>query len=280
MTHERRLVFVKQRQWIMPADEQTFAELRSLGISHTRLHADVFDTLLELKIKPAGIPGTVKSFDSIWTPFLERVATAWKKIPSTRFQNTANTIRMDTTHPGVYEEIRRSLGKIEECFDRFFVRWGTRYTFTHSESNARHRIHIEFTHGAKPPVIAISPEAARGEEPIVIDLGMTRLLITNDDSGLPGAGAAKKLEVQTKCGSEYTTVYRSRFLGSAFGLSREALAFFLTNGIVEKDDTEEPDPERFQRALDATAYLTTSQGQRKLSHGKTGTPLTVRDDDE
>ena len=279
MTPERRLVFVKQRHWIMPADEQTYAELRSLGISHTRLHADVFDTLLELKIKPTGIPGTVKRFDSIWTPFLEKVAAAWKKTPSTKFQNSANTIRMDSTHPGVYEEIRRNLGKIEECFDRFFVRWGTQYTFTHSESNGRHRINIEFTHGARPPVIAISPEAALGEQPITIDLGMTRLLITNDDSGLPGAGNTKKLEVQTKRGSEYVTVYRSRFLGSAFGLSREALSFFLANGIVEKGESEESDPESFQHALAATAHLTTAQGQRKLSHGKAGKHLITKENE-
>lgn len=272
MAHERRLVFVKQKHWILPADEQTYAELRSLGISHTRLHMDVFDTLLELKIKPAGIPGTVKGFDSVWTPFLERVAAAWKRIPSTKFQNTPTSIRMDTSHPGVYEEIGKSIPKIEECFDRFFTRWGTMYTFTHSEANLRHRIHVEFKHGMRPPVIAISPEAARAAKPVTIDFGMTRILITDDDSGLPGSASTKKLELQTKCGVEYKTVYRTRFLGGAFAVNQAALNFLIANGLDHHEPDEGPDPERFERALQETAYLATAQGARKLSNPRLPSP--------
>lgn len=268
MAHERRLILVKQKHWIMPADEQTYAELRSLGISHTRLHMDVFDTLLDLKIKPAGIPGTVKSFDSIWTPFLEKVAAAWKRIPSTKFQNSPTSIRMDSTHPGVFHEVAKNIEKIEECFDRFFTRWGTTYEFTHSESNGRHRINVEFRHGMKPPVIAISPEAAQGTEPVTMDFGMTRILITDDDSGMPGAASTKKMELQVKCGTEYRTIHRCRFLAGAFGLSQAALNFLITNGISHEEDPEEHDPELFQKALDATAHLATAQGARKLSNPK------------
>lgn len=272
MAHERRLVFVKQKHWIMPADEQTYAELRSLGISHTRLHVDVFDTLLELKIKPAGIPGSVKGFDSIWTPFLEKVAFAWSRIPSTKFQNTPTSIRMDTMHPGVFEEVGKSIDKIEECFDRFFTRWGTSYEFTHSESNGRHRINIEFKHGARPPVIAIRPEAAHTTKPVTIDFGMTRILITDDDSGLPGSSSSKKLEVQVKCGVEYKTVHRTRFLGGAFAVNQAALNFLIANGLDHDEPDEGPDPQRFERALQETAHLATPQGARKMSNPRLPTP--------
>ncbi len=231
MTSEKRLLLIKQKQWIIPADEQTYAELRGLGISHTRLHVDVFDTLLDLKIKPAGIAGSVKKFDTVWNPFLEKVHAAWKRTPSTKFQNDHSSIRMDTTHSGVYEEIKNKVERIEACFDRFFTRWGSAWTFEHSESHGRHRISVGFRHGARPPVIALAPDLAGKEAPIVIDFGNTRVLITDDDSGLAGSTNLRQLEVLTKAGIEYKSIWRSRFLPQSFDITPEALSFLISNGV-------------------------------------------------
>lgn len=173
----QKIKLVRISDWLVPFDHVSYKALQVNGISHTRIKRDVMDTVYGLRLQPKGIELEIIEFSTVWVDFLGNVASRWKRIPSTKFTNSARTVTMDTLHAAVRAEVEPQVEKIERCFDRFFSRWGSSYQFSFSESRGKLRIHVEFRHGVKNPVLEIT----RKPSPVrTLDFGNTRIDITDD----------------------------------------------------------------------------------------------------
>lgn len=224
---------VRLKDWVIPYDADAYKVLYSHGITPTRIKFDVFDTVLSLKLRPAKVKVNYVKFDKVWfDDFLDKVARNWAKIPSTKITNTSTSVTLTTTHPGVYEEAKATLEKAQAAFDRFSTRWGTSMLVTSSESRGKLKMHVEFRHGAKPPVVSAVHEPAL-LQPVVIDFGFLRVELLPEDTDRHGHAQLMRAVVKTKTGSEYATVHSTRFLRSDLAVTTKALEHLLLCKIKE-----------------------------------------------
>lgn len=228
-----QLTIVRIKDWVIAHDEASYTTLRKLGITPTRVKYDVFATVASLKLRPLKVKVQTLPFEKVWYGFLEQIAKRWSKIPSTKMTNTVNTLTFTTLHPGVKGEASATLEKINMVLERFSVRWGTMLHVTHSEQRGKLKLHVEFRHGAKAPVIAVS-ETHETAKPLVIEFGFMRVELLPEDSTVSGSSHLMRAVVKARTGSEYTTIYTTRFLKSEMALSKSALEHMLLCKIMQE----------------------------------------------
>lgn len=228
-----RISLVRHRQWVIPKDAHSHNVLRQYGINQTRINIDTFETIVRLRLRPAGVRGRVTSFDTIWKAFLQRVADNWLKIPTVKITNNAKQVRLESKHPALYTKVKETLVKVQQVFERFFERWGSSYEITISEQGSSVRMVITFAHCHRAPVIAISNDADIAPDPMYIDFDGTRIEILRDTSGMAGASHMRILNVQVKCGLEYKTIHTSRYLHNRLNLTESALGTLLQSTITK-----------------------------------------------
>jgi hypothetical protein len=169
------------KQWYIPADTESYIELRKAGIPLLRIHRDFLPTV-GLLTKSHNIKAKSVDFKTaILDPFLDKVGASWLRKDNRRCEINATTMRFDAVKPESFEEAKTTIPKLQRVLEDFFARWGYGFRFELSQVKSRIRLNVEYWHDAERlPIIPLANDVAEGK-PIQLKLGFTRITLKFDD---------------------------------------------------------------------------------------------------
>lgn len=174
----------KVKEWLIPADAESYKVLVKVGVPLVRMHMDMWPTIKVLLTKKKIKAEPVNFVDDIYDPFMERVGTEWKKGNFFDCTLTSKELVFETTKKTAYKKALARIPALEACLRRFFDRWGYAATFIMDEHRGKIQYRVQYKHSQdKLPVIPLEtpPEAIPETK---IQFGFTRLIFKfNDRNG-------------------------------------------------------------------------------------------------
>ncbi|QBQ74550.1 hypothetical protein BcepSauron_170 [Burkholderia phage BcepSauron] len=174
----------QNKQWLIPADSESYKVLAAVGIPLTIFHEDFLPTI-KLVTDPHGIRGVGFSFRTeILEPFLEKVGTTWKKKADTcdcTIRSRDMEFEVSMKDPA-FTKARASVDRMHDALLDFFDRWGYRMTFEYAEARSKAVVKVTYWHDpAKIPVIGLNEKPESDQEVAALTLGGMRITFKMDN---------------------------------------------------------------------------------------------------
>lgn len=172
----------KIKQWIIPADAESYKVLAKAGAPLTIFHEDFLPTLRVLT-ESKNIRGEGVNFRTeILEPFLDKVGATWNKKEHCQATIRAKTMTFELLKTAGFAKARASVPKLQEVLYNFFERWGYRVHFVYSEARGKLKLEVEYWHDpSKHPVISLDEKQTKDQHKVQFKLGNLRFTFKFDD---------------------------------------------------------------------------------------------------
>ncbi len=198
------IVMVVHGRSVIPFDGASYAELRSNGVTSTRIDLDTFATVADLKKLNVKY---VDFYEDVFVPHMGRIHDMWVTTPSHKFKANRSVILMETVNKSVQASAIEKLPKAKENLERFMRRWGMSCEVTSSDSYGKHRLHIKYwISETRFPVVPVSSKFEQEPKEHIIDFGFARVVVKCHRAPIHIA------EFQVKCGTTYKVIHKTRCL--------------------------------------------------------------------
>jgi hypothetical protein len=166
------------KQWYIPADTESYIELRKVGIPLLRIHRDFLPTV-GLLTKSHNIKALNVDFkEKILDPFLDKVGASWLRKENRRCEINATNMRFDAVKPESFDDAKETIPKLQRVLEDFFARWGYGFRFELSQVKSRIRFNVEYWHDAgREPIVPLE-QIVEELPPLKLKLGFTRISLT------------------------------------------------------------------------------------------------------
>ena len=149
---QKVITLVKLKQWLIPADIDSYRILHQLKVPNVRFHEEFLPTLMLLlkkkKVEVQGLP-----FADVLNEFMDRFVSEWEKNPKRTIYMSKGVLKLESKD---LRNVKRTFPEAETCLRRFFRRWGFDNTATFSESPTRAKLVVTFEISkTKQPIIEI-----------------------------------------------------------------------------------------------------------------------------
>lgn len=180
------IMLARIKKWLIPADEQSYLQMREIGIPLTILHQN-FVAAMSMVGEKHGRKGKIIDFQKdVLDPFLERLGTQWNRKSGDapglyKCEVGPRSLVFESNDAQNAAKVRESMSKLEIVLERFFERWGYSWCATPSEKNGRFRLNVDysFANGERPPIIGLVQDPEENQQ-FVLKLGRTRLTVSLD----------------------------------------------------------------------------------------------------
>lgn len=216
------------KQWLIPADSESYKVLADVGIPLTIFHEDFLPTI-KLVTDQHNIRGIGVNFkDEILDPFLSKVGTTWQK----KAESATATIKSKdmvfevSMKDPQFSKARASIDRMRDVLYDFFCRWGYCAVFDYSEVRNKAVLRVDYVHDpARQPIVGLNEKPESDSEKVQIALGGLRLTFKFDkfdqrSRKLPTKpGRDQQVEhehgyvhtvIEIKKGGEYVPTYSTR----------------------------------------------------------------------
>jgi hypothetical protein len=171
------------KQWLIPADSESYKVLADVGIPLTIFHEDFLPTI-KLVTDQHNIRGIGVNFkDEILDPFLSKVGTTWQK----KAESATATIKSKdmvfevSMKDPQFSKARASIDRMRDVLYDFFCRWGYRAVFDYSEVRNKAVLRVDYVHDpARQPIVGLNEKPESDSEKVQIALGGLRLTFKFD----------------------------------------------------------------------------------------------------
>lgn len=155
------------KQWLIPADAESYKTLAKAGAPLTIIHEDMLPTL-KLLTDRHNIRGVGVNFrEEIMEPFFDQVGRTWQKKAEScvsTIQSKDMVFEVSMKDPK-FGKAREAIDKMRDVLYTFFQRWGYRSTFEYSEGRSKGVLNVSFWHDpTKQPVIGLDDTEEKREK--------------------------------------------------------------------------------------------------------------------
>lgn len=168
--------FVRNRQYLIPREDQDMKALLTLNLRLTRYDVDYLPTL-KLIAEAKGYSIEVSDFSPIIEDLFTRLENWWTASADQTFKYEKNRIKLlGPNNPSIV----RKLQNLENKLLSFFERWGYETNFIPSQSKTRASLTIDYSLSRdKVPVITIDDaEHELDFDPAILQFGKQRIIIS------------------------------------------------------------------------------------------------------
>lgn len=214
------LKLVKIKSWYIPADTNTYQQLRDIGLPMLKIHKDFIPTL-QLATRKAKLRASSQPFDEVLNAYLDKIGSSWKAKPGRNCKLGDN--RLVFTAP-LTKINRESISKLDVSLSKFFERWAHRYFPTYSTSGERMKLVVDYSFDAnRNPVIRSTHSEVKTIQEV--ELGFTKIRFTFHDKPKPSnaekprrvAPPIIQVEVLNKVGTNWVLATTSTCVASQIG---------------------------------------------------------------